>query len=186
MGSNGRPPLALCAWVDNEFGQVRLKARVMIEQPDGGLCDGVQWRYGGWDPGAEYDGLEVAAYVGESPSLAGEHPWRGVWGSSVYYVPPRIESARHARAIASVFARLQRGLDRLTRDDGHLAHGDFTTLLLRVARVLRIGSLYVRTSRKERDMSGQVHRRVSGADLQLWVTSVAADVDAGKVADHAR
>lgn len=185
MTRNGKPGLVFYVQVEDEYGQKRLKARVMSEQPDGELHH-VQWAYGGFDPGAEYEGLEVSAYVGDNPNWGSTDPFRGVWGSGLHYQLHRIENARHAKAIAAVFGRIERGLERVTREDGYLADSDYASLVLRVARVLKIGEVYVRNSRPVFDRSGRRYQKVNGPGLQSWVASAAGDIKNGKASDHVR
>jgi hypothetical protein len=185
MTRNGKPKLVLYVQVEDEYGQKRLKARVMAEQPDGELHY-VQWAYGGYGPGAEYDGLEISAYVGDHPDWDSTQHFRGVWGSGVHYQPHRIENARHAKAIALVFARIERGLERITQDDGSLADAEYASLVLRVARVLKISAVHVRNPRAVRDRSGRTHQRVNGPGLQSWVASATEGIKEGKASEHVR
>lgn len=185
MTRSGKPNLVFHVQVEDEYGQKRLMGRVMAEQPNGELHQ-VQWAYGGFDPGAEYEGLEVSAYVGDNPNWSSTHPFRGVWGSGVHYQLHRIENARHAKAIASAFGRIERGLERIKQEDGYLADSDYASLLLRVARVLRIGSIFVRNSRPVFDRSGRTYQKVNGPGLQSWVASAADDIKEGKASDHIR
>jgi hypothetical protein len=58
--------------------------------------------------------------------------------------------------------------------------------VLRVARVLRIGKVYVRNSRPVFDRSGHKYQKVNGPGLQSWVASAADDIKEGRASDHVR
>lgn len=183
MGDKAKP-LALCVQVEDEYGQGRLKGRVVIVQPDGELHN-PQWQWP-YDHGSEFYGLEIGAYVGDNPDWRHEYPNNGVWGPTIRYVPFQVENARQAKAMASVFGRIERGLAKANDDDGYLKDDDYAAFVLRVARVLKIGTVYVRNSHKTFDMTGQRYRKVSGSDLQYWVQTVASDVDSGHIGSWVR
>lgn len=189
MTSTGKPNLALLVQLEDEFGQARLKAYVMAVQPDGALhSTSWQGRFG-YDEGSEYDGLEVSAYVGQTAydqPLSEDSPYRGVWGINTYYAPRHVESVQHAQAIARVLGKLERGMNALRESDGYIRDGDLTTHVLRVARILKIGTIYVRQSQRARDMSGETYRKVTGASLQSWVECVSSDVQSGRKRDYVR
>jgi hypothetical protein len=186
MRESGKAVFALFVQLEDDYGQAKLKTRVMTVQPDGDL-NGLLWGIGGFDPGAEYAGLEINAYVADNASWgAKEHPMRGVWGHGVHYELPQVENARHAKAIASVLSRIERGLERLTQERGFLQDCDYAGLVLRVARILKINRVHVRNPRAVRERTGQFHRRVTAVELQSWVLSAVEDVEQGNRLEHTR
>lgn len=176
--------LVLLVTVHDEYGQARLRAEVCRKNTGN---DGTEypflscsWHFGGYDPGAEFDGFAATAYVGE-----GGRTWdkvnreRGVWGLGVSYSPHHIESARQAQAIARVLGKVERGLRKTDETHGALADGDYASYVLRIARILRITEVYVRNNARNRTMAGERHRKVNGTSLQYWVRDVTESVAKG-------
>lgn len=155
--------------VEENYGSSRIAARVCT-RGDGGELRDILWSSG---RGAHerFAGFAVTAYVDSDE--------RGVWGFG-YHVDVRMDSARHAKAVAGLLGAVERGLDKLNQSDGYLPGDDFAAYLLRVARVLRVSSFEVRNLPRQRDLSGQVFRAVNGAGLQFWVDAVDRAVKASE------
>jgi hypothetical protein len=179
MAKTDQPPLAWFVHLIDEYGQARLVATVVIEKSVDELRTVPSWS-GGVASGAQFCGLEVIAYVGGSADLSAT----GIWASRVRYAPHDIDTARQARAIAAVLARIERGLDRLSAAEGHLDHGDYAGYLIRVGRILKISRFHVRASRQRRDSNGQEHYPTDGSGLRNWVEQTGNDVMAGNRHEH--
>lgn len=177
--------LVLLVQVYEEFGQARLKAEVCRPNPNEREAAeypflSTSWSYGGFEAGAEFDGFAATAYVGDGGNTWGSRdPGRGVWGVGVAYAPHRIETARHAQAIARVLGRIERGLAKAQESDGYLADGDFAGHVLRIARILRLSGVHVRNSARNRTFGGERYRKVTGSALQAWVADVTESVTKG-------
>lgn len=163
--------LALLVQVEESYGTFRIAARVVLHNAADELL-GISWSYGGFDKGAEFDGFVVHAYLGSASGMTPLEGERGVWGIGHSYSPFRIEKAKQAKAIASILGRLERGLEKISSEDGYLDRNDFAGYLLRIGRLLRIKDFWVRNDAERRVSSGQHNRQVNGAGLQLWVQDV--------------
>ncbi|MEU7874278.1 hypothetical protein [Dactylosporangium sp. NPDC049140] len=181
MATPRRPPLAWYVQLTEEYGQARLVATVVIETPGGPLRTITAWGRGITN-GAPFYGLEVTAYVEGSPGLAAT----GVWGVQVRYAPFEVRSAEQARAMAAVFGRIERGVERLNRAEGHPDDNDYAGHLIRVGRVLSIDRFHVSASRHRRPATGEPHELVDGSGMRRWVGQVVGDVAAGNRQDHLR
>ncbi|WP_426513106.1 hypothetical protein ACPPVO_22170 [Dactylosporangium sp. McL0621] len=179
MATPRQPPLAWYVQLTEAYGQARLVATVVIDPPGGDLR-AITAGERGIANGAPFYGLEVAAYVAGNPGL----PATGIWGILVRYAPFDVRSAEQARAMATVFGRIERGLERLARTEGHPDDTDYAGHLIRVGRILAIGRFHVRVSRRRRQHTGEPHDLVDGDGLRRWVEQVGNDVAAGRRQDH--
>ncbi len=183
--------LAILVSVTNEFGQPRLIATVVQDVlTDDGYLTATTWQYGGYDPGAEYAGLQINAYVGEQ-TLTGGSALRNadrVWGIRCQYRGLySIDTAKQAQAIARVLGRIERGLETANRTFGYLADDDYSGHVMRIARILRIRPVvYVANGARSREVTGERYKKVTGSQLQAWVGMVVADIRAGRVREYAR
>lgn len=170
--------LALVVQLEDNYGQLKLVARVFEQQENGEFLNR-EYRYGSGQ-GRQYDGFLVSAYVDYNGLGSGELDQRGVWGQSYRFEPASIDSAEHATAIATVMRRLASGLEKLNNTDGYLRDADFAMYLLRIAKVLGIPKIYVHNRKRSIAMSGERFRSVDGAGLQSYVSMVVSDVHAGR------
>lgn len=162
--------LVLLVQVEREYDQFRVVGTV--QRREGEEMLNPQWRYGGTELGAQYDGFHVHAYLG--PAWTGSEPMeaeRGLWGFGYSYRTYRIETAAQATAIAKVLQRLERGMDRLNTHEGYLKSEEFDRYLQRVARLLRLKQIWVRKLPQHHD-DGQMWRKVTGSGLQMWIGDV--------------
>lgn len=160
--------LVFVVQVEENFGSPRVAGRVCTRAAGGELRN-ILWSSGS-DAVERFDGFVVSAYLDSE---------RGVWGFG-FHVNVRMDSARHAKAVAGLLGAVERGLAKLDQSDGYLPGDDFAAYLLRVARVLRVSSFEVRNLPRQRDVSGQVFRAVNGAGLQFWVDAVDRAVKASE------
>jgi hypothetical protein len=176
--------LALFVGIENEYGQLKLVASV-VEVQDNGELHGTSWsgRFGD-GAGAEFDGFRISAYI-DWDGYSGSTPdQRGVWGPGVSYRAHHIDSADQATAIARTLTRIEAGLRKMSAADGYLTDSDFGAYVARIAKILKIGKLYVRQTKRARDMSGNHHRAVSTADLQSYVLHAVSEIHAGKRSEY--
>jgi hypothetical protein len=184
--STTRPTLALLVQAETNYGTHRITAQVVVPKDDGGKLELHAPEFRRYGDAVEkaagrYNGFTLSAYVGDSYSK-GDKPGE-IWGAGYFYEPHRVESAEHALAIAGVLRTLDRGLDKIRDAEGYINHDDFHTLILRVARILKIKTIYVRNTRKARDVSGERFRKVDGSGLQGWVEHTAALARDGQYAE---
>lgn len=159
--------LVLSVQTEERYGQYRLVGRVSRLNEAGEML-GTSWRYGGHDLGAEFDGFEVHAYLGNTPGLSEYEDTKGLWGFGHSYAPYSIETAKQAQAIARVLTRLEKGLDRLNTDEGY--SNDFDVYLRRVAKILRLKEIHVRNLPGH--WSGERWRKVTGNGLQDYCKTI--------------
>jgi hypothetical protein len=178
--------LTFVVQVEKEYDTYKVMARICRVTDQGEVLN-TQWQYGGWDLGAEYAGFHLMAYAGpgwsSGPALDSE---KGIWGQGTYYDPSRIESAKQANAIAKVFTRIERGLEKLNAEDGYLPHDDFAAYLLRIAKILKIKEIRVRNTKRAQEMTGETYKVVNGSGLQYWVSDVDRTIKDGKRAELVR
>lgn len=175
---------------DEPGGQTRLKARIgrtLSDADEYGIpFAACQWSIGGFGLGAEYDGFEASAYIGFN-GIGQSEPDRGIWGLSMSYNDVRIENATHAMRIARAFTRIEKGMNDLNNKEGHLrSDSDFAGYVVRLARVLRIETIYVRNPRRLRERTDQRFRKVNGSDLQWYCSGAADSVASGKISEYVR
>lgn len=166
--------LALMVQVEDNYGCPRVAAHVHTVADDESLRN-ILWT-GGREPFERFDGFAVTAYLDVD---------RGVWGPGCH-VEVRMDRARHARAVASLLATVERGLDRLNGSNGYLPADDYASYLLRVARVLRVSRITVRNSPRRRELTGDTFRSVNGSGLQSWTDDVRRVAKAGELATLVR
>jgi hypothetical protein len=173
--------LAWMVQVERIYGITRVVGRVVRVQPSGELHNiSWQWRFSP-EAGDEFGELEVGAYINDRER---EVPQVGVWGLSARYHDLSIDSPEHARAVARVMVKLDKGMDALTKAEGYVADGNFAGYLVRVGRVLRITDYYVRNNRKGREMSGEMYRRTDGSGVQSWLAHAVSEIDAGRIGEY--
>lgn len=162
--------VALLVQVEERFGTRYIRAHVVIPQENGELHSVPGWEYGA-QVGSDFYGFTVSAYIGDGLGLREDNPGH-IWGSSHYFEPHRVESAKHARAIARVYDRVERGLAKANDSAGYLREDDFHGYVLRVAASLGIKAIYVRNFRAQREMSGEKWRKVAPDTLAWFVSEV--------------
>lgn len=176
--------LVLMAQVEQDYGTYRVVTRVCRRTDTEMLT--ATWSYGGWDLGAEFDGLQIHAYLGSAAGLAPLDGEQGLWGQNYSYSPYRIDSTKQAKAIASVMGRLERGLQKLNDEEGYLGNEDYAGYVLRFARVLKIKGVWVRNDARHKGLTGEPYRHVTGASLQYWVADVDRTARERKLAELVR
>jgi hypothetical protein len=184
--TTAKKPLVLRSAVEREYGQIKLRTTVCTENEDGEVF-GTSWNYGGYDPGAEFDGFTISAYVGHGGSAFESNETPGqIWGPRVGFQVYNIDTAKQAAAIARVLTRIDKGLQTITNAEGYLSDADYAGYVLRIGRILKINRFYVTNSATSRARSGELHRMVNGSGLQSWVASVAYDVEHGRTSEYVR
>ena len=113
------------------------------------------------DPGREFDGFEISAYVDRDH----EHAWGVRYG----FAPDRIEDPEHATAIARILRKVRTGLDRLNREQGYLSPDDITGCIFRIASILKITKYCTRNTREQHAASGTWNKPAEGIDVQYWI-----------------
>ena len=167
-------PLALAVQIEESYGTYRAIARVVIPQDNGELHN-PSWhdRFDDGEDAARFEGLEVSAYAGAGSWPSGPSDTDGrLWGYGVHYAPYRIESADHAKAIARTFAQIERNTAKLSAEDGPIREGEFARYVMRVAKALRIRTVYVRNTPRAFGMSGERYRIVDAVALDYWTQEV--------------
>ncbi len=173
---------ALLVQPTSEYGTRKLTATVVIPQANGELFNPPSWDWRG-SGGAQYNGLEVAAYLGELADAGRSSTGGKLWGFGATYRPHHIDRAEHARAIAAVLTRIDKHLHKANAADGYLPDDDFPGYLRRVAAALKIRTLYVRNTAGGARVTGETYRKVNGAELQTWVDTVRQHAEAGKFSE---
>lgn len=120
---------------------------------------------------AEYNGFRVSAMVGHSYRLTSDDTPGEVWGWEYSYAPDRITRPEVARGMASVLARVEKGLDKIDSEAGVVS--DFAGYVARIASVLRM-PLYVRNTARRVDMTGESFSLMDAGKLRYWVQDVSA------------
>jgi hypothetical protein len=168
MAARVQPTLAWLVQVVEQYDTRFIRAHVVVPNSAGELLNLLWDRYDSGD-GREYADFQVQCYLGHSEvhtdSGRGE-----LWGFGHEFTPYRVDSAERARSMATVFARVQRGLDKAERESGNLADGDFVGYLLRVGTALGIRAYWVRNHQRQREMTGDRFRKVTASTLQWWVS----------------
>lgn len=184
-GTDTTKPAWLLQVVDC-YDQLHLQATVVFVQDDGEL-HGCGWSWSERKAG-QYDGLRVSAYIGHSWNTfrrEDENPSQ-IWGLSAEFEVSHIRHVDHAKDIASVLGRIEKGLHKMSSEDGYLKDGDYPTYLLRVGKILRIRDIYVRNTRQAREMSGDQFSLKNGSRMQDWVLHAARQCGDGKRTEYVR
>jgi len=185
-----KTPIALLVQIESRNSDgYRAVARVVRPQENGELHS-VLWsdRYGEYgEDAARFDGLEISAYAGNSSWSANQSDdYAKLWGFGVHYSPYRVEDAAHASAIARTFGQLERGMSNLQTEDGYIRDGEFARYVMRVAKALRIPTVYVRNSPRRREMTGETYRTVDALDLGYWESDILDHIVKGDLASLVR
>lgn len=162
----------------DEYGQLRLIAELVKRAEDDGSLVSLDYHFP--DAGLRaLSSLRVTAYIGEFGygGAPDRDPGR-VWGERLTFKPHSIDRAEEAQNIARAFAKIERGLTKLRDAEGH--PNDFATLLVHVARVLKIDRFQLRTHARAQEMTGERYRETKGGDVADWVRWLAKDVSDGK------
>lgn len=112
------------------------------------------------DMGAHLADFEVSAYLDRD----NEH----AWCPGHYFDAYRVD-LDEAESIVKVLRKIQKGMDKVTREHGYLAADDFTGYLFRVAAIVGIRTYYVRNSERGREMTGEKFRHADAASVQVWL-----------------
>jgi hypothetical protein len=168
--------LAIMVQPEQAYGSRYLRAYVMLPQENGELYNPSWWRFSDRAAG-RFAGFRINAYVGHSFTNADNNPGE-VWGISHEYVDVRIEDADHAAEIAKVLRMIEKGLDKIRDEEGY--SDDLHLTIMRIARILKIRTVYVRNFPRAAAVSGQTYRKINGSDLQSYVAHVSERAGAGK------
>lgn len=171
MSATKKTAVAFLVQVEDRFGQKRIAAQPVRPQSDGELHAIMFDRFGENADVSHLADLNVTAYLGHDYGTSSDNPGE-VWGLGRSYTPHHIESADHAKAIASTLTKIENGLRKLQESAGYLPENDFGAYLLRIATVLRIPEIYVRNTTRALSMSGETYRKVNQGALQYWVQEV--------------
>lgn len=175
--------------VEDNYGTKIVRAHVGKLDPSDGNMLNVSWRdrFGNDRLAPELDGFTIRAYVGSAAGLTPLEGERGVWGYGVEYDLYRIDDPKQAQAIARVLTKVETGMQKLNSELGYLAAADFAGYVLRVARILGIRDVYIRSVQdRVWKTSGEVFRKVDGSGLQYWVTDINERARDGKPLIHTR
>lgn len=131
------------------------------------------------DPDYVRGDFQVHAYLGNPHTTLGTDPDPGrVWGCSIFMSPHRMDLF-YAQNAVKLLRKVSTGLDKLEQTDGYIDRDDFHAYAMRVARILKITSFYVRNDEKMRSMTGELFRATNGAGVQSWVERVSTEAREG-------
>jgi hypothetical protein len=164
----GKPTVAFLVQIEENYGTVQMTARPVYVV--GGELLNPQWPQYGACPCPELADMEIGGYLREDKS--------GTYSPSVTFAPHRVK-LEQAESIVKVLRKVHKGLDRLNDTEGYLPDGDFAGYVFRVARILGIGTYYVRNTKRAAAVSGERFRLVDGVGVQSYVS---ARISEGKVA----
>ncbi len=132
--------------------------------------------------GAQLANFQVSAYVNADPNDSDT-----VWGSSYeFHSVYSVGSVAHARLMASVLSKVDKGMERLRDKLGYVPGHDYGAYLFRVAGILGIPDVYLRNGSRRSEMTGQRYRKVNASDMQSWVHHMVAEIMAGRAQDHVK
>ncbi len=165
--------LAWLVQVEKNFDTLHIRAHVVEPQTNGELHLPDEGMGIYWEPtGPIYRDFTISAYLGEIDYRRGIGTRSGgkLWGFTyAYRNVHHIESVNHARRMAAMLSRVEKGLAKATSEAGYVAEGDYLTYLTRIGRALGITRYYVRSHKRQRDMTGETYRSVTVETLQWWV-----------------
>jgi hypothetical protein len=168
MAARIHSTLAWLVQVVEQYDTRFIRAHVVVPNSAGELLNPLWDRYDSGD-GRDYADFQVQCYLGH-PAYVTDADRGEVWGFGHEFAPYRVDSAERARSMATVFAGAQRGLDKAERESGNLADGDFVGYLLRVGTALGIRAYWVRNHQRQREMTGNLYRKVATSTLQWWMS----------------
>jgi hypothetical protein len=184
-----RKDLGWLVKVDDEYGTKKIRANIVIPQPDGSMnyVDSFYWHTA--IETRDFADLTVSSYLGELEYAGtGERDRGKVWGLGYYYDAGKIEKADRARSIARMLTNIEKALHTANADLGYIDDADFPGYLARIGRAIGVTTYYVRNSPKRRDMTGQDYRQCDVPDLAYWVRDLAklATQEPGELAQRIR
>jgi hypothetical protein len=163
------------AWsvqVEEKYGTRFVRARIVIPQENGDLHNPSN-NYP-TETGYEFADFRVTAYLGHDSGTFGvtdSNPGE-IWGLGHEFAPFTVSRVERAAAMVKVFRTVSRGLTKAESESGYVKDGDFHTYLLRIGAALGIRTYYVRNGLRQRNMTGEIHRKVTPATLQWWIGDV--------------
>lgn len=169
MAARARANMAWLVQVESDYGTRMLRAHPQVVTDDGELRN-PSW---GWsEDGREFADLQVQAYLGDSDWRTNTSTGGKLWGLGHYFKPHRIDNAEHARSIATMFGRIERGLKKAEEEGGYVKDGDFLAYLTRIGAAIGIREYHVRNYGRQLEMSGERFRKVNVSTLQWWIADV--------------
>lgn len=154
---SSKEKLAFVVQAKENFGVRRVVAYVSRVTSSGDLR---RLSFGSGDTGAHLADFEVSAYL--------DRDYEHAWCPGHYFDAFRVD-LEQAESVVKVLRKIQKGMDKATREHGHLAADDFAGYLFRIAAILGIRTYYVRNSDRGREMTGETFRHADAASVQMWV-----------------
>ncbi len=155
----------------------RLRAFVGYFGEDGDVMVPVWSGYSAPEGGEPFADLEITATL----ERAGKADGSGYDGSVsfcrfAFRNVHHIDTVAHAKSIASVLSKLDRGMEKLRETHGYLRDSDYGAYVFRVASILGVTEVYRRETARGEAITGAKWRAVNADDLQSWVSYVAQDL----------
>ena len=183
--ANPNANLAFVVTLTNDYGTTKLVARIFERDSEGDFVPMGSYSRPTMHR-SELAEFTVTSYVDrENYSSGGKEPI-GLWGGNYRFDSVDIQRADQAREIAKVLTAIEKGMDKLREAQGYLKDGDYAQYLFRIASILRIPSVYFRPSRRQRDMTGQMYKKVNAAELQSLLAHMVDEIHSGKVDQYTR
>lgn len=168
-----RKDLAWLVKVEDTYGTRKIVARIVVPQESGELHSPDSfWRFNNDE--RNFADLTVSAYLGENFTDGRDMRPGRVWGCTREFTPHHIEQAEHARSIATMLTRIDKGLHAAQTDSGYLADGDYAGYLARVGQAIGVTKYYMRAARPIFGSMAEGIRYVSGdiTQVQFWLREV--------------
>src|SRR3954469_12003180 len=131
------------------------------------------WKYVADNPAARaraFVGFRIRFHVGHSYRTSGDSDPGEVWGFTVEYAGENIQRHEQATVMAQTLRKIENGLRKIADAEGYTE--DPAMLIMRVGRVLKIGEVWVRNAREQRERTGDRYRKSDGSHLQWWIQNV--------------
>lgn len=154
---SSKEKLAFVVQIEEHYDIRRVVAKVCRVTTSGELR---RPSFGSGDLGAHLADFEVSAYLDRDNERA--------WCPGHYFDAFRVD-LEQAESIVKVLRKIQKGMDKATREHGYLAADDFAGYLFRIAAILGVRTYYVRNSDRGREMTGETFRHADAASVQVWI-----------------
>jgi hypothetical protein len=174
MAAKVRKDLAWLVQVTERFGTRKITAQVVVPQESGELHSPDSfWRFNNVEK--DFADLTVTAYLGELDYVDARDRQPGkVWGCRREFTPHHIEHADHARDIARMLTKIDKGLQDAATESGYLDDDDFPGYLARIGRAIGVTKYYMRSGQPV--FTTDIGERYTSGDItkvQFWVREVA-------------
>jgi hypothetical protein len=169
-----RKDLAWLVQLEEKYGTRKIVAHVVVPQESGELhSPDAFWRFN--SEHKDFADLTVSAYLGEMDYADGRDRQPGkVWGLGRQFTPHHVEHADHARDMARILTRIDKGLQAAQTDSGYLSDGDYPGHLARIGQTLGVTKYYMRAGQPIFATAGSGERYTSGdiTKVQYWLREV--------------